>query len=90
MSYSIEFTKKASGDIELLKQSGDKSVIKKLYVLLNEMVADPRKGTGQPELLKHELAGYWSRRLNREHWIVYSIDDSVVRIVVISIKGHYK
>jgi len=40
-----------------------------------ELAEHPREGTGKPEMLKGDLAGYWSRRINREHRLVYSIED---------------
>jgi toxin YoeB len=87
MTYILEFSKQASKDIDLHKKSGNKVVLKKLLVLLQELTQDPYKGTGKPEALKHELSGYWSRRINQEHRIVYQVLDSSVRIH--SAFGHY-
>jgi toxin YoeB len=87
MTYILEFSKQASKDIELHKNSGNKAVLKKLLVLLQELTQDPYKGTGKPEALKHELSGYWSRRINQEHRLVYQVLDSSVRIF--SAFGHY-
>ncbi len=47
----------------------------------------PFEGTGKPELLKYNLAGYWSRRINREHRIVYEVTEEIV--FVLSAKGYY-
>lgn len=47
----------------------------------------PFEGTGKPELLKYNLEGYWSRRINREHRIVYEVTEEIV--FVLSAKGHY-
>ena len=49
----------------------------------------PRKGTGQPEMLKHELTGLYSRRINRKHRLVYSIEDEKVIVYVLSAYSHY-
>ncbi|WP_233244144.1 Txe/YoeB family addiction module toxin [Brumimicrobium oceani] len=46
-------------------------------------------GTGKPEQLKHELSGYWSRRINKEHRIVYEVFEEENKVVVLSLKGHY-
>lgn len=89
MSYTLEFTPRAIADIEKLKKSGNKVILKKLQTLLAEISIHPETGTGKREMLKHEFAGYWSRRVNKEHRIVYSIDNSKIKVVVISVKGHY-
>ncbi|MFC3416999.1 Txe/YoeB family addiction module toxin [Algoriphagus hitonicola] len=90
MTYELVFTPKALNGIEKLKQSGSKPLLKKLKRLLSELSEHPFSGTGQPEQLKHNLAGFWSRRLNREHRIVYAIDQDIVTVTVISVIGHYK
>jgi toxin YoeB len=62
MSYRLEFSKTALEDIEKHKKSGDKPTLRKIEKLLNELMEHPTKGTGQPEMLKHDLAGLYSRR----------------------------
>lgn len=89
MSYELVFTPKALNGIEKLKKSGNKPLLKKLKRLLSELGEHPFSGTGQPEQLKHNLTGFWSRRLNREHRIVYAIDQEIVTVTVISVIGHY-
>lgn len=89
MSYILEFSDIALMDIEKHKKSGDKSALKKIERLLNELIEHPRTGTGQPELLKHELAGLYSRRINKKHRLVYSINDNVVTVYVLSAWSHY-
>lgn len=90
MSYSIEFTAKALEGIEKLKKSGNKPLLQKFRRLLNELTEHPYTGTGQPEQLKHEFAGFWSRRINHEHRIVYVVDEEKIIVTIISAKGHYK
>jgi toxin YoeB len=68
--YIIEFTPKALEGIEKLKKSGNLPLLKKLKKLLDELTEHPYTGEGQPEMLKHSLAGFWSRRINKEHRIV--------------------
>ena len=75
MSYSIEFTPKALEGIDKLRKSGDKPALRKIRKLLDELIEHPYTGTGQPEQLKHNLAGFWSRRINQEHRIVYAVDE---------------
>ncbi|MDP3244380.1 MAG: Txe/YoeB family addiction module toxin, partial [bacterium] len=48
---------------------------------------NPFSGTGKPEPLKHNLSGLWSRRINREHRIVYEISENTV--FILSVKGHF-
>lgn len=90
MSYQVQFTEKALQGIEKLKKSGNKSLLRKLKTLLDELTMHPYSGTGQPEQLKHDFTGFWSRRLNREHRIVYAIDEKIITVTVISVVGHYK
>ena len=88
--YQLDFTKKAKEDIEALVKSGDKSAIKKLYVLLDELMEHPETGTGQPEELKHGLSGRWSRRINQKNRLVYKIEKSIITVIVLQAKGHYE
>ena len=89
MSYILEFSDKALEDIEKHKKTGDQSILKKIQRLLNELMEHLREGTGQPEMLKHELAGLYSRRINRKHRLVYSIEDDIVTVHVLSAHSHY-
>jgi len=84
MSYTLEFTGTALADIEKHKKSGDKAVLKKIEKLLNELIEHPATGTGQPEMLKHELSGLYSHRINKKHRLVYSIDDQIITVYVLS------
>ncbi|MCB0506479.1 MAG: Txe/YoeB family addiction module toxin [Cyclobacteriaceae bacterium] len=49
----------------------------------------PTTGTGQPEMLKHDLAGLYSRRINKKHRLVYSIKEQIVTVYVLSAWSHY-
>lgn len=89
MSYVLEFSDHALEDIEKHRKAGDQSVLKKLQRLLNELRDHPITGTGQPERLKHDLAGLYSRRINRKHRLVYSIKEEMVVVYVVSAWAHY-
>lgn len=87
-SYTLYISDQAKDDIRLHKKSGNKAVLNKITLLLGELTLHPFSGTGKPEPLKHTLAGCWSRRINREHRLVYEVTDGIVS--VLSAKGHYE
>ena len=87
MSFHLDFSDQAKNDIDFHKKSGNKAVLKKLFVLLNELTELPFQGTGKPELLKYNLSGNWSRRINKEHRLIYEVLEDTVN--VLSAKGHY-
>ena len=84
----VEFLGKALDDIDYWKKSGNKAIQNRILKLLESMSKTPWVGIGKPEPLKHELSGYWSRRITEEHRIVYTVCDN--RIKVISLRFHYK
>lgn len=67
------------------------NIIKKISELIKSIQQSPFEGIGKPETLKHELSGYWSRRIDNEHRIIYQIiDENTINILsIISLKGHY-
>ena len=67
-------------------QTEDKNILKRINKLLNDIRRDPFDGIGKPEPLKENLSGFWSRRINDEHRIVYLVEDDIVRIF--SCRGH--
>jgi toxin YoeB len=66
----------------------DRRVFIKIAKLIKEIQRTPFTGTGKPEPLKHELSGYWSRRITEEHRLIYKIESDSV--VIASCKGHYE
>jgi toxin YoeB len=85
----ILFTPQAQADYEYWKKSGQKTLFDKIHHLLVDMSEHPFTGMGKPEPLKYELAGKWSRRINSEHRIVYSVNEDTMEIYVFSMKYHY-
>lgn len=69
-------------------QKNDKQVLKKINALLKEVLRDPFHGIGKPEPLVGNLTGFWSRRINREHRLVYKVLDN--QIVVAKCRFHYE
>lgn len=65
----------------------DKKIYKKICTLIKDIEREPFSGIGKPEALKHELSGFWSRRINDKHRLVYTIIDN--NIIIISCKYHY-
>ena len=87
MIYLLKFSRQAEQDLIFYKKSGNKSILKKIESLLQEVAIQPFNGTGKPEPLKHGLSGKWSRRINKEHRLIYeALND---KIIVHSLKGHY-
>jgi toxin YoeB len=65
----------------------NKKVFNKINSLITEIMRDPFRGTGKPEPLKWEWAGYWSRRITQEHRLVYRVLKD--QIIIASCKYHY-
>ena len=65
----------------------DKKLYTKIIALIKDIKRSPFLGLGKPEPLKHELSGYWSRRINDEHRLVYKVTDTM--IIIASCKYHY-
>jgi toxin YoeB len=90
MKYSIVFEKRALQDIRKIKSSGKKEDLAKLNRMLDELVIHPFFGIGNPEQLKHNLSGFWSRRINKKDRLIYQIIEEPNNLVVIvSALGHY-
>lgn len=68
-------------------QKVDKNIAKKINELIKDCLRTPREGKGNPEMLRHNFSGYWSRRINEEHRLVYKIEDDY--IFIIQCKFHY-
>lgn len=87
MSRAIKFVPHAWEDY-VCWQSQDKKTLKRINALLQEVVRHPFEGTGKPEPLLGNLAGYWSRRIDPTHRLVYRASDEDV--VVIACRYHYE
>lgn len=83
----IVLSSEAKKDLKFWKKSGNKQIQKKIEELMIDIQKHPFTGIGQPEALKYNLSGFWSRRINQEHRIVYQVVDGVIEIT--SLKGHY-
>jgi toxin YoeB len=83
----IDLYREAKEDLKYWQKSGNKAIQKKIQELFADMKLHPFEGIGKPEPLKYELAGKWSRRINYEHRIVYSVTGDTINVY--SLKGHY-
>ncbi len=89
MNYRLSFSPQSIKDIRKIKESGDFKLYNKLSNILDELLEHPNTGTGKPELLKHYEKPTWSRRLSRQHRLIYTIEDRTVTVYIISAWGHY-
>ena len=77
----LTFTEEAWDDY-LWFQETDKKLLKRINTLMKEILRTPFEGIGKPEPLKANLSGYWSRRINTEHRLVYEVlEDSIVDLL---------
>lgn len=68
-------------------QEQDRRMVGRINRLINETKRDPFKGTGKPEPLRHALAGFWSRRINEEHRMVYKVENDA--LLIAQLRYHY-
>jgi len=83
----IIYQPKALDDLKYWKKSGQKQIQNRISILLKSILNNPFEGVGKPEPLKHDWAGMWSRRINKEHRIIYEVKGE--RIHIYSLKDHY-
>lgn len=62
-------------------QSTDKAMVKKINSLIKDIKRNPCKGLGKPEPLRHELSGFWSRRIDPGHRLIYKVEADSIQIV---------
>ena len=82
----LQFTDQALEDLEYWKQH-DQQKVGRIKKLLTNITETPYTGIGKPEALKYDLQGYWSRRIDHEHRLVYKVDGEA--IVVVACRFHY-
>ena len=84
---NIQFTQEAWKDFEWFLDK-DKRMVKRIRELLKDILRHPEEGLGKPERLRFQLSGCWSRRISKEHRLVYKIEK--LSIIVISCRYHYE
>jgi toxin YoeB len=76
--YVVEYTTLAKEDLDYWKR--DPKIVERIEKLIENMKLTPFTGIGKPEPLKHDLSGYWSRRINDRHRIVYKVHKNIIYI----------
>jgi toxin YoeB len=87
MSRKIAFERDAFEDFTAWAAT-DKNIYRRIVALILDILREPFSGLGKPEPLRHELKGYWSRRIDGEHRLVYKVEQGAVTIV--ACKYHYR
>lgn len=87
----LAWTSTAWGEYEYW-QGTDKKTVKRINKLIQETMRTPFNGNGKPEPLKHGLKGYWSRRIDREHRLVYKLkgEGTDATLLIIQCRFHYE
>lgn len=85
----IVLLEQAERDLAYWKRFGNKQIMNRITALLKDIALHPYTGIGKPEALKYQLGGYWSRRINSEHRIIYAVHEEVVTVYVLAMRYHY-
>ncbi len=83
---NIMFHKNAWEDYQYF-QEHDQKILEKINRLIKDIIRTPFDGIGKPESLKHTLSGFWSRRINQEHRLVYTVKNN--DIYILQCRYHY-
>jgi toxin YoeB len=86
MTRRLSFTPDAWDDY-LYWQSQDKKTLKRINQLVRDIIREPFSGIGKPEALRENLTGYWSRRIDDAHRLVYAVEERA--IVIVACRYHY-
>jgi toxin YoeB len=82
----IKFSSKGWEDY-LYWQTTVRTMLKRINMLIKEIEREPFTGKGKPEPLKHQLSGFWSRRINLQHRLVYAYEDNT--LLIAQCRDHY-
>lgn len=88
ISYIVSFTEQAELDLQHWQKTNEKTVAK-IEKLILDVLEHPGSGIGKPESLRHQLSGYWSRRINHRDRMVYSVDEENKKIIIYQLRYHY-
>jgi len=83
----VKYSQTALLDIDYWKNNSQTKIKQKIQELIQSIEQSPKIGIGKPEPLKGNLSGCWSRRINKEHRIIYEFTETTIYIH--SLRGHY-
>ena len=83
----IVFSPESLEDLRFWKESGNLKIQARIEKLLESVIKSPYEGIGKPEAIKHNWAGYWSRRINQEHRMIYKWENE--KIIIAQLRDHY-
>ena len=86
MKRKLTFSDEAWDDY-LYWQDTDRSMLRRIHQLIKDVRRSPYEGIGKPEPLKHQLAGWWSRRIDSEHRFLYRVTEQAIEIS--NLRNHY-
>ena len=87
--YHIIISDKAKKDLGFLYKTGGKILITRIERIFEDLSENPYSGIGKPEQLRHNLAGLWSRRIDKKHRHIYQITEETITVYIVAAKGHY-
>ena len=87
--YRIILTQTAIDHYNAFVKSGNVKIVNRIKLLLEDIAQHPYTGIGKPEALKYSLAGMWSRRINKEHRLIYTVDDDSIIVHILAMHSHY-
>jgi toxin YoeB len=90
MSYRLYLLEKAKKELREYEQTNNKQQLIKIRNLFEELKEHPTTGTGKIKPLRHNRSGFWSRRIDQEHRMVYMIDDKKQIVEIHALKYHYE
>lgn len=85
----IILLEQAQKDRDYWEKSGNEAIMNRITALLKDIMEHPYTGIGKPEPLKYDLAGKWSRRINTEHRLIYSVNENIITVYVFSMRYYY-
>lgn len=87
MEIKIIYLPRAQADLMYWKKSGNKGIQQRISKLIQSILETPFEGIGKPEALKYDYTGWWSRRINEEHRLVYQVEEG--KIIIAQLRFHY-
>ncbi len=86
--YNVDFSKQARIDLKKLRRN-EPAAFEKAFELIEELRNHPRTGRGKPKMLTGDRSGQWSRRITDKHRLVYTIEEDILKVLVLTSSGHY-